>query len=118
MDALGFGLENFDAIGAWRDQDGRFEIDAAGELPGGLKFEGAEDLMQTLTMNKAEQFCRCLTQKLLTYGLGRGLTSYDRCVINDAYADLQNNGHRFSALVIAIVTSDPFTMREAVSEDD
>ena len=118
MDALGFGLENFDAIGAWRDQDGRFKIDAAGELPGGLKFDGADDLMQTLTTNKAEQFCRCLTQKLLTYGLGRGLTSYDRCVINDAYAELQNNGYRFSALVIAIVTSDAFTMREAVPEDD
>jgi hypothetical protein len=118
MDALGFGLENFDAIGAWRDQDGRFTIDATGELPGGMKFDGAEDLMQILTKNKAEQFCRCLTQKLLTYGLGRGLTSHDRCVVNDTYAELQKNGYRFSELVIAIVTSDPFTMREAVPQDD
>ena len=118
MDALGFGLENFDAIGAWRDQDGKFTIDATGELPGGMKFDGADELMQTLTKNKAEQFCRCLTRKLLTYGLGRGLTSYDRCVVNDAYAELQKNGHRFSALVTAIVTSDPFTMRAAVLKDD
>jgi hypothetical protein len=83
-----------------------------------MKFDGAEDLMQILTKNKAEQFCRCLTQKLLTYGLGRGLTSHDRCVVNDTYAELQKNGYRFSELVIAIVTSDPFTMREAVPQDD
>ncbi|MDA8967953.1 DUF1592 domain-containing protein [bacterium] len=117
MDALGFGLENFDAIGAWRDRDGKFEIDASGELPGGIRFNGADGLMRILTENKAEQFCRCLTQKLLIYGLGRGLTSYDRCVINDAYSRLQQNEYRFSELVISIVTSDPFTMRESISQD-
>ncbi|MGB1707795.1 MAG: DUF1588 domain-containing protein, partial [Rubripirellula sp.] len=118
MDALGFGFENFDAIGAWRDRDGKFEIDASGELPGGVRFDGADGLMKILTENKAEQFCRCLAQKLLTYGLGRGLTSYDRCVINDAYSRLQANDYRFSELVIAIVTSDPFTMRESIPLDD
>ena len=118
MDALGFGLENFDAIGAWRERDGKFDIDASGELPGGISFDGAEGLMKILTDNKAEQFCRCLAQKLLTYGLGRGLTTYDRCVINDAYARLQSNGYRFSELVISIVTSDPFMMRESISLDD
>jgi len=71
-----------------------------------------------LTENKAEQFCRCLAQKLLTYALGRGLTTYDRCVINDAYARLQSNGYRFSELVISIVISDPFMMRESISLDD
>ncbi|MAI35366.1 MAG: hypothetical protein CMM07_27325 [Rhodopirellula sp.] len=118
MDALGFGLENFDAIGAWRNRDGKFEIDASGELPGGISFDGADGLMKILTENKAEQFCRCLAQKLLIYGLGRGLTTYDRCVINDAYSRLQTNEYRFSELVIAIITSDPFMMREAVSVDD
>ncbi len=118
MDALGFGLENFDAIGAWRNRDGKFEIDASGGLPGGISVDGAEGLMKILTENKAEQFCRCLAQKLLIYGLGRGLTTYDRCVINDAYSRLQTNEYRFSELVIAIITSDPFMMREAVSVDD
>lgn len=118
MDALGFGLENFDAIGAWRDRDGKFEIDASGELPGGLSFNGPDGLMKILTESKAEQFCRCLAQKLLTYSLGRGLTTYDRCVINDAYARLQAKEYRFSELVIAIVTSDPFTMRESVPAED
>ncbi|MGI9473832.1 MAG: DUF1592 domain-containing protein [Rubripirellula sp.] len=112
MDALGFGLENFDAIGAWRQQDGRFEIDASGELPGDVQFDGAVELMSILSQEKSEQFCQCLTQKLLTYGLGRGLDSYDRCVVNDAVATLQQNDFRFSALVTAIVTSDAFTMRE------
>jgi hypothetical protein len=118
MDALGFGLENFDAIGVWRERDGKFEIDASGELPGGISFDGADGLMQVLTDRKAEQFCRCLAQKLLTYGLGRGLTSYDRCVINDAYEQLQASGYRFSELVVSIVTSDPFMMRGSVSQDD
>ena len=118
MDALGFGLENFDAVGAWRDRDGKFEIDASGELPGGIGFDGADGLMKILTDHKAEQFCRCLAQKMLTYGLGRGLNSYDRCVINDAYEQLKANDFRFSQLIIAIVTSDPFTMREAIPSDD
>ena len=117
MDALGFGLENFDAVGAWRDRDGKFEIDPSGELPGGIRFNGADGLMKILTDHKAEQFCRCLAQKLLTYALGRGLNSYDRCVINDAYQRLQENDYRFSELVMAIVTSDPFTMREQAIED-
>ncbi|TWU07987.1 DUF1592 domain-containing protein [Stieleria varia] len=112
MDALGFGLENFDAIGGWRDQDGRFAIDSSGELPGGKKFDGAVGLMQILAEDKKDAFCRCLTEKLLTYALGRGLGSYDRCTVKSAATALQENDYRFSALVTAIVTSDPFTLRE------
>lgn len=113
MDALGFGLENFDAVGAWRDRDGEFPIDASGELPGGIKFDGAGELMGILTQEKNRQFCRCLAEKLLTYALGRGLTSYDRCTVNDAVAALESDGYRFGSLVESIVTSPPFTMREA-----
>ena len=112
MDALGFGLENFDAVGAWRQRDGQFEIDASGELPGSVRFDGAVDLMEILSEQKADQFFQCLTQKLLTYGLGRGLSSYDRCVVKDSVAALKNNDYRFSSLVTSIVTSDAFTMRE------
>jgi hypothetical protein len=116
MDALGFGLENFDAIGAWRDRDGRFEVDASGELPGDRKFDGAAELMQVLTDEKKRPFCKCLAGKLLTYALGRGLGSYDRCAINDAVNALNENDYRFGALIKSIVTSDPFTMREARRE--
>lgn len=112
MDALGFGLENFDAVGAWRDRDGAFQIDASGELPGGIEFDGAGELMRILVREKKKQFCKCLAGKLLTYALGRGLISYDRCTVNAATTALQQNDYRFSALVEAIVTSDPFMMRE------
>ncbi|QDV40708.1 hypothetical protein Enr13x_05440 [Stieleria neptunia] len=112
MDALGFGMENFDAVGAYRERDGAYEIDASGELPGGVEFDGAEELMQILVQEKSQQFCKCLAGKLLTYALGRGLTSYDRCTVNSALAAMENDGYRFSSLVAAIVTSDPFTMRE------
>ncbi|MCS7469984.1 DUF1592 domain-containing protein [Stieleria sp. ICT_E10.1] len=112
MDALGFGMENFDAVGAYRERDGAYEIDASGELPGGVEFDGADELMQILVQEKRQQFCKCLASKLLTYALGRGLTSYDRCTVNSALAAMENDGYRFSSLVQAIVTSDPFTMRE------
>jgi hypothetical protein len=116
MDALGFGLENFDAVGAWRDRDGRFAIDASGALPGGRSFAGAVDLMEILAAEKREAFCRCLAQKLLTYALGRGLTSYDRCTVSDAVEALSEHEYRFGSLVTAIVTSDPFLLREARSK--
>ncbi len=117
MDALGFGLENFDAIGAWRDADGRFEVDASGELPGGRTFDGSAELMQILVAEKKDQFCKCLAGKLMTYALGRGLSSYDRCSIKEAVTALADNDYRFSALVTSIVTSDPFTLREARREE-
>lgn len=112
MDALGFGMENFDAVGAYRSSDGRYEIDASGELPGGVEFDGAEELMQILVQEKKQQFCKCLAEKMLTYALGRGLDSYDRCTVNGALDVLEANDYRFSSLVEAIVTSDPFMMRE------
>jgi hypothetical protein len=117
MDALGFGLENFDATGAWREMDGKAAIDASGELPGGRKFDGAADLMKILVDEKKDQFCKCLSGKLLTYAVGRGLGSYDRCTVKDCVTAMQKNDFRFSSLVTAIVTSDPFTMREAKREE-
>lgn len=116
MDALGFGLENFDAVGAWRDRDGKDEIDATGELPSGREFDGAAELMKILVDEQKDQFCRCLAEKMLVYGLGRGLGSYDRCTIKECVATMKKNDYRFSSLVTTIVTSDPFTMREAKRE--
>ncbi len=113
MDALGFGMENFDGIGSWRDRDGRFVIDASGELPGKRTFNGAAELVQILAEEKKSEFCRCLSVKMLTYALGRGLSSYDRCTINDIVNALEQNDYRFESLITTIVTSDPFTLREA-----
>jgi hypothetical protein len=116
MDTLGFGLENFDAIGAWRDRDGRFEIDPAGMLPGGAGFNSPAELMEILAERKKNDFCRCLTEKMLTYALGRGLESFDRCTVRQIQHRLAEHDFRFSALVTGIVTSDPFLAREARGE--
>ena len=117
MDPLGFGLENFDAIGAWRDRDGKFEIDASGTLPGDLDFRGPRELMGILIDQKKEEFCRCLTKKLLTYAIGRGLESFDRCAVDKIVEQLSDEDYRFGSLVTAVVMSDPFLLREIRGEE-
>ncbi len=117
MDPLGFGLENFDAIGAWRDRDGKFEIDASGTLPGGLDFRGPQELMGILIEQKKDEFCRCLAKKLLAYAIGRGLESFDRCAVDKICEQLAENEYRFGSLVTAVVMSDPFLLRELRGEE-
>ncbi len=110
MDPLGFGLENYDAIGAWRTRDGAFPIDPSGTLPGGESFQGPREL-KAILKNKKEAFCRCLAEKILTYALGRGLEYYDKCAIDEICGALAKNQYRFSSLVNEIVKSDPFQKR-------
>jgi hypothetical protein len=107
MDPLGFGLENFDAVGAWRTMDGKFPIDATGYLPDGKEFNGPEELRGILT-GQRETFARALTSKLLTYALGRGLERYDSPTVKQIAARLPARNYRFSALVLEIVNSLPF----------
>jgi len=110
MDGLGFGFENFDAIGRWRDTDGNEPVDASGKLPTGETFSGPVDLVKILKTRERE-FGRCLTEKLLTYALGRGLEYYDECTVDKITTALSKDGYRFSTLVRGIVSSDPFLMR-------
>ena len=110
MDSMGFALENFDPLGRWRDKDGEFPIDPAGALPGGETFAGPAEL-KTVLLTKRELFARCLTEKMLTYALGRGLEYYDRPAVNRIVDSLVKQEFRFSALVEGIVTSEPFTKR-------
>jgi hypothetical protein len=107
MDQLGFGLENFDAIGRWRDKDGTFAIDASGELPGGAKFNGPLALAKVLDKRRGE-FVRCLTEKMLTFALGRELAVQDRCAVDKIVEQVETREYRFSSLVTAIANSDPF----------
>ncbi|WP_439631522.1 DUF1592 domain-containing protein [Gemmata sp.] len=111
MDPLGFGLENFDGIGGWRTQDNKQPIDPSGVLPGGEKFAGPAELRKVL-IGKADLFRRCFAEKLITFGLGRGLEYYDKCVLDDIVAASRANKDAFSALVLAIVKSDPFQKRK------
>lgn len=110
MDPLGFGFENFDAIGRWRTKDGEFDIDASGKLPEGGEFQGPIDLIGILEKQKA-QFADALARKMLVFALGRGLEYYDECVIKDITAEMQKQQYRFSSLVLGIVTSDAFLQR-------
>ncbi len=111
MDAIGFGFENFDAIGAWRDRDGRFEIDPSGTLPGRQSFQGPAELRHILKDQRRDQFVRCLTEKILTYALGRELQSFDRCAVDDIMNRLARQEYRFSELVLGVVESEPFRKR-------
>jgi hypothetical protein len=112
MDPLGFGLENFDAVGAWRTMDGKFPVDATGVLPDGRTFKGPEELRAILTSDR-DAFARCLTSKLMTYALGRGLERYDAKTVKLVASRLPVKNYRFSALVLEIVNSLPFKSRAA-----
>ena len=109
MDPLGFGLENFDAIGAWRTQDGKFPIDATGVLPDGRSFKGPEELKAILKAQR-DAFAQGLTEKLLTYALGRGVENYDKPAVKQIVGRLAADDYRFSRLVIEIAGSLPFQM--------
>lgn len=116
MDTLGFGMENFDAIGKWRDRDGDYPIDSSGTLPDGRSFATPRELKQVLLAEKG-LFARCLAEKMLTYALGRGVEYEDKCAVDDLVAALEAGDYRFSALVRAIVNSDPFQYRRAQGEN-
>jgi hypothetical protein len=116
MDPLGFGFENFDAIGAWRTQEGTFTIDSSGTLPSGETFHGPVELKAILKRKEAA-FRRCLTEKLLTYALGRGLEDYDQCAVDAICRKLADGRDTFSRLVIDVVGSDPFQMRRGKPGD-
>ena len=110
MDPIGFALENYNAIGAFRWKDGELDIDTTAELPDGTVLHGVADLKQVVKDRK-QQFLHCLTEKMLTYALGRGLEYYDRPTIDRIVAHLEAEGYRSSVLITEIVKSDPFRLR-------
>jgi mono/diheme cytochrome c family protein len=115
MDPIGFALENFDAVGAWRVKDGGTlgdSIDASGQLADGTRVDGAVALRNAL-VREPETFVRTMTEKLLTYAVGRGLTASDMPVVRAAVRDARAQNYRFSSLIMGIVRSVPFQMRAA-----
>lgn len=110
MDPIGFGLENFDAVGQWRDREGDLAINARGDLPDGSSFDGPAGLRRVLLAKKG-LFVRNVGAKLLTYALGRGLRPEDDCYVDDVARAAEKAGNSFSAFVEAIVVSEPFRMR-------
>lgn len=110
MDPLGFGLENFDAVGAWRTKDGEFPVDASGTLPDGRTFNTPAEFKAILKADRAA-FVKGVTEKMLTYALGRGLERFDKPAVNGIAASLPAQNFRFSQLILGIVNSMPFQMR-------
>jgi len=116
MDPPGFALENFDAIGRWREYEFGQPVDASGGLPDGNVFVGIENLEDGL-LQRPELFVRTLSEKLLTFGLGRGVEVYDAPAVRKIVKDAKENDYRFSSIILGIINSIPFQMR-ATSEDE
>ena len=116
MDPLGFSLENFDALGKWRTHSDGAPIDAVATLPDGTRFEGVTGL-KTLLAGHREDFVRTLSAKLLAYAIGRGLEYYDLPAVRKIARDAARSDYRWSALITGVVTSTPFVMGAAGSEE-
>jgi len=112
MDPLGFSLENFDAVGKWRTLgESGDRIDATGKSPDGTVFEGVAGLRESLL--RSDRFVPTLTEKMLTYALGRGVEHYDAPAVRAIVRDAAKNDYRFSSLIVGIVQSPPFRMRRS-----
>jgi hypothetical protein len=110
MDPVGFALENFDAIGRWRTLEDGQPLDSAGGLPDGSKFSGVSGLEDGL-LKRPELFVGTLAEKLMTFALGRGIETYDAPAIRKIVRDAQTKDFRFSAIILGIVNSTPFQLR-------
>ena len=112
IDPPGFALENFDAVGRWRNLEEGKSVDASGGLPDGSKFTGIAALEQGL-LNRPEIFANTLTEKLLTFALGRGVEYYDAPAVRKIVRDAKENDYKFSSIIVGITKSTPFTMRKS-----
>jgi Protein of unknown function (DUF1588)/Protein of unknown function (DUF1592)/Protein of unknown function (DUF1587)/Protein of unknown function (DUF1585)/Protein of unknown function (DUF1595) len=111
MDPIGLGMENFNALGVWRDKEHGQAIETAGKLVTGETFNSVQELKNILATNHKADFYRCLTEKLLTYALGRGTEYYDTETVDQIVLRLEKENGRFSALLNGIIESAPFQMR-------
>ena len=112
MDPLGFSLENFDAVGAWRTSDADAPIDASGSLIDGETFAGPAGLRKLLVAHR-EQFISTVTEKLLTYAVGRGIEYYDAPAVRAIRREAGAHDDRWSSIIVGIVKSAPFQMRRS-----
>jgi hypothetical protein len=114
MDPVGFALENYDAVGRWRTLDGGEPIDASGALFSGAEFRGVDGLQQAI-LDRPDLFITRLTEKLLTFALGRGVAYYDAPAVRKIVRDAGAHDYRFSSIVMGVVNSMPFRMRTKAS---
>ena len=117
MDVLGFGLENYNAIGQWRTEDGKFAVDPSGTFPNGKSFATPAE-MKALLRSNLPDFTRCLTEKMLTYALGRGVEKYDRLAVQQIVKQTVADDYKFQTLIAGIIHSVPFQMRRGQAVPD
>jgi Protein of unknown function (DUF1588)/Protein of unknown function (DUF1585) len=115
FEPIGLAMENFDAVGAWRTYDGSSPIDASGVLNDGTKVDGVADLREYL-VHHSDQFVRVMTEKLLTYALGRGTEYQDMPVVRSIVHRAAANDYRFSSILMGIVNSAPFQMNRKAAD--
>jgi hypothetical protein len=115
MDPIGFAMENFDAVGRWRDRDGDNPIDGSGVLPSGEKFDGMAGLKKAL-LSHPEDFVTTVTEKLLMYATGRNVQYFDEPAVRAIVRESARENYTFGALVLGVVESAPFQMREIESK--
>jgi hypothetical protein len=108
---MGYTMENFDAIGKWRDLENGKTVNSNGRLGSGEEFNGVEDLKTFIVQKKSDAFLNCLAEKLLTYGIGRGMEYYDRKFIKEIVNKTKLKGSGFADLVVNVVKSKPFLFR-------
>jgi len=118
MDPIGFGLENFDAVGRWRDKEGTLPIDASSAFITGEKFSGAVELTQLLAKTRKNDFYRSVTENALTFALGRGVEPYDQPAIDTIVDDLRKHDGKLSFLIAGVVNSVPFQMRRGSGNEE
>jgi len=111
IDPLGFSLENFNAIGKWREKDGNFAVDSTGELTTGQKFTGAADMANIFLTDRRDTYLRGLVKKMMTYALGRGVEPYDRPAVDAVLARMAKENHSFQSMMLGIAESLPFQKR-------
>jgi hypothetical protein len=113
MDPIGLSVENFDAVGRWRTRgEGDEKVDATGALPSGVAFEGAAGLKKAL-LAQPESFATTVTEKLLTFAVGRGTDYYDASAVRAITREARNTDYRFSSLILGVIKSAPFQMRRS-----
>jgi hypothetical protein len=117
LDPLGFAMENFDAVGAWRTVEAGRKVDATSELMDGSSVDGTIELREMLLADP-RVFAGMFTEKLLIYALGRGLQYYDMPIVRGLLDDARDTDYRFSGIVLGIVESVPFQQRVSLASDD
>jgi hypothetical protein len=110
LDPIGFGLENFDAIGRYREKDNGLPIDSSGQLTSGETFQNATELKK-LVLERKDQFVRHFTIKMLGYALGRGLVDSDYCIVDQLVADLKQHDYKVQRLILGILQSPAMQLR-------